>query len=174
MLPEVSTENTLYKLKNSARGLQTKICFTNQKVCHATWGLCPKLNSKEQPFDEYDIKHLGKNFKSVQNWRLQKPQKQFQQNFNIVDMSNVLGKHVCSVKIKRNLSWGISFFFAKTASVLDVFEIFAHLWLELETFATGASSKKFSRSTPPPPLLQPQRPWSGFFIQNKSIFIKVL
>ena len=58
--------------------------------------------------------------------RALKAQKQFQQIFNIVDTSNILGKHVYSVKIRRNLIRGIVFC-AKAASVTDFFEIFAYL-----------------------------------------------
>ena len=41
-------------------------------------------------------------------------------------MSNILGKHVYSIKIQRNHILGIAFC-AKAASVTDVFEIFALL-----------------------------------------------
>ena len=54
----------------------------------------------------------------------QNGRKQFQQSFNIVDMSNIHGKHVQSVKTCRNLIRGIVFL-TNTASVTDVFEIIA-------------------------------------------------
>ena len=44
-----------------------------------------------------------------------------------MDKSNILRKHVHSVKIRRNIIWCIAFY-AKTASVTDVFEIFPLLW----------------------------------------------
>ena len=50
---------------------------------------------------------------------LQKLQKRLQQSFEIVDMSNILGKHVHSVKIHKNLISGIDLF-AKNPSVTDL------------------------------------------------------
>ena len=44
----------------------------------------------------------------------QNARKQFQQSFNIVDMSNIHEKHVHSVKILRNLIWD-NIFSPKTA-----------------------------------------------------------
>ena len=71
---------------------------------------------------------MGKNFKTVRNWRPQKASKLLQQSFNIVDMSNILGRHVHNVKFVHLKSEVILFealfFVAKTASVTDVFEIF--------------------------------------------------
>ena len=46
-------------------------------------------------------------------------------SFKMVDISNILGKHVNSVKIQKNPIWGINLF-AKTVSVTNVFEIIAH------------------------------------------------
>ena len=71
-----------------------------------------------------NVEQIGKNFKSFRKWRPQKHKKLFQQI--LVDMSNILGKHVYSVKIRRNLIRGIVFC-AKAASVTDVFEIFAQM-----------------------------------------------
>ena len=54
-----------------------------------------------------NVEQIGKNFKSFRKWRPQKHKKLFQQI--LVDMSNILGKHVYSVKIRRNLIRGIVF-----------------------------------------------------------------
>ena len=65
---------------------------------------------------------MGNNFKKRPELTAQSARKQFQQSFNIMDMSNIHGKHVHSVKTWRNLIWGIVFS-ANTASVTDIFEI---------------------------------------------------
>ena len=72
--------------------------------------------------------HKGNNFKKCPELTSQNAQNQFQQSFNIVDMSNIHGKHVHSVKTWWNLIRGIVFL-AQTASVPDVFEIIALMQL---------------------------------------------
>ena len=69
---------------------------------------------------------MGNNFKKCPELTAQNAQNQFQQSFNIVDMSNIHGKHVHSVKTWWNLILGIVFL-AQTASVPDVFEIIAQM-----------------------------------------------
>ena len=68
----------------------------------------------------------GNNFKKRPELTAPNAQNQFQQSFNIVDMSNIHGKHVHSFKTWWNLIRGIVIS-AKTASVPDIFEIIAHL-----------------------------------------------
>ena len=60
--------------------------------------------------------HLGNNFKKCPELTAQNAQNQFQQSFNIVDMSNIHGKHVHSGKTWWNLIRGIVFFVTNCVS----------------------------------------------------------
>ena len=57
-------------------------------------------------------------------------QKPFQQSFNIVEMSNIHGKHVHNDKTWRYLIRGNDFL-AIAASVTDIFEIIANLTFDI-------------------------------------------
>ena len=57
-------------------------------------------------------------------------------------MSNILGKHVDSAKIHKNLIWGIDLF-VNTASVTDIFENITQVLFMYPKMAKMAEMTKF-------------------------------
>ena len=58
---------------------------------------------------------MGRNFKTIRDWRPQEVTKQIQQSFNIVDTSNILGKQGLFVSLF------IGIFFRQIADFQEMF-----------------------------------------------------
>ena len=85
---------------------------------------------------------MGNNFKKRLELQAPSVQKQIQQSFNIMDMSNIRGKHVHSVKSWRNHIRAIVFS-TKTASVTDFFKIIAITLVNETTCSSLKSHDQF-------------------------------